>query len=926
MVKKVLFLLLIITLFTVTSCDKKGNDNEIVDTINDEVGPTQAAHNTNDTADIANDDILDNEFNATYRTNKQSYLSEDAIAIKYPEISDYSNTDIQDSVNELIKRAAMQFVMNFGTEEENSYLDISYEVKWQGEKLLSILFTGEEFHEGMPHPNNLFFTTSINMENGKLIKLPDMINTDDDFVNEIVNHSIYVSPHTSNDQEFLDFIYDEQKKTINAKNIDDQSFYFTKDSLGISIEVAYVIGGHAEFEIPYKDIIEFLKQDNEMWSDFADIIIEDNQSNKTNGEIYQALLPEGMQILTKDGIEIIAKGDLNNDKIADVAFVMEAQGNNDPAMSRPFVIGFGKEDGTYDLSVQDDDIILRADEGGVWGDPLDSISINRGSLFMNFYGGSNYRWGYSYQFRYLEKEWILIKAMEENIFTGNYTGTKENYNLLTGISYWTELFEDGTELTTEVNRGIRERIRLVDFDIRSEDKFNLQGIEMLLTALPEGGPYISEALGFSIVIPEHWGGRYAITENQNSLTVYFIPTDTTNYEYGNLFTIIEESTLMYPDTLDYIGEPREFSANGKTFVTGGPTDVAFSDTHPEFVDFINMRGDIPGILASIQPIKQVPSQNEPPAQDEPPGQNNDEEPVPEDDFTLDEIKQFIIEADHKTDELNNDDTMGHTVIGTVDGADVIEYIGEYSTFDQVMLLLGNYYSEEIAERELYRNYFANISGQIGYIAIAGLNSYYVEDMSKIDYVTNQEKKKVVIAEAFDDAENVIMVEYTLEKKNNETWIITEEKGFLDDNHNPEVKCFLMNEFTVTSSSQLEDHKPALAQDGNQISAWAEGAIGDGISEWILFEAEEEQTVTGLALINGYAQSDEMYHANNRIKKIRLEFSNNRSYETVLQDGVISFQEINFNRSVRTRFIKLVILEVYDGAQMDDTYISEVRIY
>lgn len=40
---------------------------------------------------------------------------------------------------------------------------------------------------------------------------------------------------------------------------------YTKDSLGISIGVPHAIGDHAEFEIKYKDIVQNIKMENDVW-------------------------------------------------------------------------------------------------------------------------------------------------------------------------------------------------------------------------------------------------------------------------------------------------------------------------------------------------------------------------------------------------------------------------------------------------------------------------------------------------------------------------------------------------------------------------------------------------------------------------------------------------------------------------------------
>ncbi|WP_171647940.1 hypothetical protein [Paenibacillus phytorum] len=40
------------------------------------------------------------------------------------------------------------------------------------------------------------------------------------------------------------------------------------------------------------------------------------------------------------------------------------------------------------ISIITDKVVLKADEGGVWGDPFESLTIDRGSVVVSEYGGS----------------------------------------------------------------------------------------------------------------------------------------------------------------------------------------------------------------------------------------------------------------------------------------------------------------------------------------------------------------------------------------------------------------------------------------------------------------------------------------------------------------------------------------------------------
>ena len=95
-----------------------------------------------------------------------------------------------------------------------------------------------------------------------------------------------------------------------------------------------------------------------------------------------------------------ADGDLNKDGTGDVAVVLEApEGVTEPgnwcdpdnafseAPARRLIIGFGDGAGGYSVVTDDFRVLLRADEGGVFGNPLEDITIERGSLVIRYYAG-----------------------------------------------------------------------------------------------------------------------------------------------------------------------------------------------------------------------------------------------------------------------------------------------------------------------------------------------------------------------------------------------------------------------------------------------------------------------------------------------------------------------------------------------------------
>lgn len=153
-----------------------------------------------------------------------------------------------------------------------------------------------------------------------------------------------------------------------------------------------------------------------------------------NGTFAQAFkfpeLPHQGQLsdLTPSNWKIIdsVSGDLNNDGIKDLALILEfyrpvkesrAYGDNTTEIiteiqkPRILAIYFRRSaTGSYKLITQNNNFILRSEEGGISGDPLRAMTIKNNQLNLSFEGGGNWRWKLNYAFKYTNKEWQLETA------------------------------------------------------------------------------------------------------------------------------------------------------------------------------------------------------------------------------------------------------------------------------------------------------------------------------------------------------------------------------------------------------------------------------------------------------------------------------------------------------------------------------------
>lgn len=117
-------------------------------------------------------------------------------------------------------------------------------------------------------------------------------------------------------------------------------------------------------------------------------------------------------------------GDLNNDKSEDLAVIYEfyaavkenrAYGDNSTELiteiQKPRILAiYFKSGRNYRLAAQNNNFILRSEEGGAMGDPLRPLRIEENKLTLAFEGGGSWRWKLNYTFKYQNSDWLLTKA------------------------------------------------------------------------------------------------------------------------------------------------------------------------------------------------------------------------------------------------------------------------------------------------------------------------------------------------------------------------------------------------------------------------------------------------------------------------------------------------------------------------------------
>ncbi|GMQ56007.1 hypothetical protein AN1V17_03990 [Vallitalea sediminicola] len=182
--------------------------------------------------------------------------SEEKILINYPQIENKNDKEEIKILNKIIEDEALN-ILDYYDVNDISSLEIDYKISFCNDKIISINYSGLGNAKKSVCPNNIFYTTNIDIENQTILKLSDVIDIDDSFLDKFKSDDF--SAVRSEQIGLLDDLsIEELKDEISANN-----FYINERTLGISVEVIHVLGDHAEYEIAYTDI-----DDNVRWNNF----------------------------------------------------------------------------------------------------------------------------------------------------------------------------------------------------------------------------------------------------------------------------------------------------------------------------------------------------------------------------------------------------------------------------------------------------------------------------------------------------------------------------------------------------------------------------------------------------------------------------------------------------------------------------------
>jgi hypothetical protein len=118
--------------------------------------------------------------------------------------------------------------------------------------------------------------------------------------------------------------------------------------------------------------------------------------------------------------------------------------------------------------------------------------------------------------------------------------------------------------------------------------------------------------------------------------------------------------------------------------------------------------------------------------------------------------------------------------------------------------------------------------------------------------------------------------------------------------------------------------PGNILDHDPVTSWVEGVAGPGIGEQLVLGFSRPISVMRIGLDVGLDRDETIFYANNRVRSVRLIFSDGSTQSVEFRDQR-GIQYVSI-ADVTTSSIAIVIADVYPGSKYDDTPIAEVEVW
>jgi len=154
---------------------------------------------------------------------------------------------------------------------------------------------------------------------------------------------------------------------------------------------------------------------------------------KSQSPSIDQFIPEGYELVST------TSGDLNLDKYPDIILILnKLEVEEESSGIRPLLILLGQKDGSYKLFASNENVVMGGQAGGMMGEPLQGVTIEKGSFTVEHTYGSRELTNTEVTFKYSaeDNDWFLyeysesmVDRLEPEDATSNIMTTKDFGNI-----------------------------------------------------------------------------------------------------------------------------------------------------------------------------------------------------------------------------------------------------------------------------------------------------------------------------------------------------------------------------------------------------------------------------------------------------------------------------------------------------------------
>lgn len=193
--------------------------------------------NKNKTGDV---DYKDNEYSVD-----NEKISIDGFILEMPRITYVKDKSKQQEINEILISNVKEYFSKKGLSSSNGEISMfEYSIETKDDTKLSVLFTFQYYDESIAHPFISAFAINLDLEEKEIINLDDFKDRIKLFDKSTFKHVTKREKSLKNDGGIL------ENRSIEEllQDMDDNSFYFMDNKIGIIFEVPYACGGYSIYE------------------------------------------------------------------------------------------------------------------------------------------------------------------------------------------------------------------------------------------------------------------------------------------------------------------------------------------------------------------------------------------------------------------------------------------------------------------------------------------------------------------------------------------------------------------------------------------------------------------------------------------------------------------------------------------------------